>query len=93
MEFISVGIEECKLCRCCYEDKCLTHIIKCIKLCIIKTIICLIVKRNVKFYVKVYYLAFTVGSVFSIIHLIDNILNRKPEEAPILSLAEEVKEV
>ena len=41
----------------------------------------------------IYYLAFTVGSVFSIIHLIDNILSRKPEEAPILSLAEEVKEV
>ena len=41
----------------------------------------------------VYYLAFVVGAAFSVVHLIDNILNRKPEDAPILKLAEEVKEV
>ena len=33
----------------------------------------------------VYYLAFTVGACFSIIHLIDNILNRKPEDAPAIA--------
>ena len=41
----------------------------------------------------VYYLAFTVGAAFSIVHLLDNMLNRKPEDAPILALAEEGKEV
>ena len=40
----------------------------------------------------VYYLAFTVGAAFSVINLIDNILNRKPEDAPILKLAKEAKE-
>ena len=40
----------------------------------------------------VYYLAFTVGAAISVIHLIDNILNRKPEDAPILKLAKEAEE-
>ena len=30
----------------------------------------------------VYYLSFPIGCAFSIVHLIDIILNRKPEDAP-----------
>ena len=30
----------------------------------------------------VYYLAFPIGCAFSVVHLIDLILNRKPEDAP-----------
>lgn len=41
----------------------------------------------------VYYLAFTIGACFSIVHLIDNMLSRKPDDAPRLKLAEEGKEV
>ena len=38
----------------------------------------------------VYYLSFPIGAAFSIVHLIDLILNRKPENAPSLKKAEEV---
>ena len=38
----------------------------------------------------VYYLAFPVGCAFSVVHLIDLILNRVPEDAPKAKLEEEV---
>lgn len=38
----------------------------------------------------VYYLSFPVGCAFSIVHLIDIILNRKPEDAPSLKNDKEV---
>lgn len=38
----------------------------------------------------VYYLAFPVGCAFSIVHLVDLILNRKPEDAPVAKKAKEV---
>ena len=37
----------------------------------------------------VYYLAFPVGCVFSVIHLLDLILNRRPEDSPEAKLTEE----
>ena len=38
----------------------------------------------------IYYLAFPIGCAFSIVHLIDLILNRRPEDAPKAKLEEEV---
>ena len=38
----------------------------------------------------VYYLAFPIGCAFSVVHLIDLILNRRPEDAPKAKLEEEV---
>ena len=37
----------------------------------------------------IFYLSFPIGCTFSIVHLIDLILNRKPEDAPSIKLAEE----
>lgn len=42
--------------------------------------------KTIKIRKGVYYLAFTLGSAFSIVSLVDNILCRKKEDAPLLKL-------